>query len=119
MVDAYPLDRPTVRDIMGAIQEDIPSGLDYFIECLRSPRAQISVTMSSNFPSLFVTAATRRLAMRTPDCQAPFFIDEIAGTVRALDHAIAILHKDIRWFARQRSRRRRAGGEPQVSWRTH
>ena len=33
MVDAYPLDRPTVRDIMGTIREDVPSGLDYFIEC--------------------------------------------------------------------------------------
>jgi hypothetical protein len=33
MVDVYPVDTPTVRDIMGIIHDHIRGTLDYFIEC--------------------------------------------------------------------------------------
>ncbi len=33
MVDVYPIDAPTVRDIMRVIDDSIRGSLEYFIEC--------------------------------------------------------------------------------------
>ena len=35
IVDIYPIDEPTICDIIGVIPSDIPADLDYFIECSR------------------------------------------------------------------------------------
>ena len=33
LVDVYPIDYPTVRDVAGVIRDNTPNNLDYFIEC--------------------------------------------------------------------------------------
>jgi|SRR5208337_272983 len=55
IVDIYPIDEPTIRDMMGVIHSDLPADLDYFHRVFKT-----GLTFPASLPPVAISTALHR-----------------------------------------------------------